>query len=221
MRRNIWHPWDRRRKHGGNCNKRLSVSHRLPKRSYRDVVREGSQASSNSRSRAPIIVVKFVRRELRDRFYKARKFLRDIRQRKTWISDYFRGTRYISQKTLLKTKRIFLRTVWKLKSLLSLTFLNFKIILSFKLFFFVHEFNTGKLPTIFDSFFVKTSCKHNVNTCFASRSTFCLSRIRANYGKFNIRFNGPKLWNELDERFKCRTSTQFKKESTSHFISLY
>jgi len=56
----------------------LSVSHRLPKQSYRDVVREGSQASSNSsRFRAPNIIVKFVRRELRDRFYKARKFLRD------------------------------------------------------------------------------------------------------------------------------------------------
>ena len=55
----------------------LSVSHRLPKQSYRDVVREGSQASSNSRVPAPNIVMKFVRRQLRDRFYKARKFLRD------------------------------------------------------------------------------------------------------------------------------------------------
>ena len=85
----------------------------------------------------------------------------------------------------------------------------------------MHQFNTGKLPKIFDSFFVKTSCKHNVNTRFAFRSTFYLPKIRTNYGKFNIRFNGPKLWNELDERFKCRTSNQFKKELTSHFISLY
>ena len=44
----------------------LSVGHRLPKQSYRDVVREGSQASSNSRVRAPNVVVKFVRRELRE-----------------------------------------------------------------------------------------------------------------------------------------------------------
>ena len=28
--------------------------------------------------------------------------------------------------------------------------------------FFMHQFNTGKLAKIFDSFFVKTSCKHNV-----------------------------------------------------------
>ena len=28
------------------------------------------------------------------------------------------------------------------------------------------------------------------------------------------------IWNELDERFKCCTSNQFKKELTLHFISL-
>ena len=87
--------------------------------------------------------------------------------------------------------------------------------------FFMHQFNTGKLPKIFDSFFVKTFCKHNVNNRFASRSTFYLPKIRTNYGKLNNRFNWPKLWNELDERFKCRNSNQFKKELTSHFISLY
>ena len=65
----------------------------------------------------------------------------------------------------------------------------------------MHQFNTGKLPKIFDSFSVKTSCKHNVNnTRFASRSSFYLPKIRTNYGKLNIRFNGPKLWNELDDQ---------------------
>jgi len=56
---------------------------------------------------------------------------------------------------------------------------------------FMHEFFTGKLPKIFDSFFIKTSDKHNVNTLFATRSTFCVPKIRTNYGKFNIRLNGP------------------------------
>ena len=81
----------------------------------------------------------------------------------------------------------------------------------------MHQFNTGKLTKIFDSFFVKTSCRHNVNTRSDSRSTFYLPNIRTNYGKFNIRFNGPKLWNELDERFKCRTSNQFKKRTNFAF----
>ena len=84
----------------------------------------------------------------------------------------------------------------------------------------MHQLNTGKLPEIFDSFFVKTSCEHNANTRFASRSTFYLPKIRTNYAKFKIRFNGPKLWNKLDVRFKCRTSNQIKTELTLHFISL-
>ena len=59
--------------------------------------------------------------------------------------------------------------------------------------FFIHQFNTGKLPNIFGLFFVKTSCKHNVNTCFASGFTFYLLKLWKNYGKFNFQFNGPKL----------------------------
>ena len=41
------------------------------------------------------------------------------------------------------------------------------------------------------------------------------------YGKFNIRYNGPKLWNETDERFKILTPHLFKKELTKHFIKFY
>ena len=78
----------------------------------------------------------------------------------------------------------------------------------------MHQFNTGKLPKIFDSFLVKTSCERNVNTRFASRSTFYLPKLQTNYGKFNIQFNEPKLWNEFDERLKCHTPNQFKKELT-------
>ena len=32
----------------------------------------------------------------------------------------------------------------------------------------MHQFFIGKLPKIFDSFFIKTSDKHNVNTRFAT-----------------------------------------------------
>ena len=69
----------------------------------------------------------------------------------------------------------------------------------------MHQFFIGNLPKIFDSFFIKTSDKHNVNTRFATRTTFYVPKIRTNYGKFNIRFNGPILWNETDERFKILT----------------
>ena len=41
------------------------------------------------------------------------------------------------------------------------------------------------------------------------------------YGKFNIPYNGPTLWNETDERFKILTPHLFKKELTMHFIKFY
>ena len=34
-----------------------------------------------------------------------------------------------------------------------------------------------------------------------------------------IRYNGPILWNETDERFKIQTSYSFKRELSSHFIN--
>ena len=87
--------------------------------------------------------------------------------------------------------------------------------------YFMHQFVTGKLPKIFDSFFTKTSDMHNVNTRFATRSTFYVPKIRTNYGKFNIRYNGPILWNETDERFKILTPYSFKRELSLHFINFY
>ena len=63
-----------------------------------------------------------------------------------------------------------------------LNFLKLQDHIKLQTLFFMHLFNTGKLPTIFDSFFVKTSCKRNVNTRFASRSTFYLPK------------NQNKLW---------------------------
>lgn len=51
----------------------VSASHRLPKPSHSAAVRKGPQSSSNTPSRASDVVVKFVRRETRDRFYEGRK----------------------------------------------------------------------------------------------------------------------------------------------------
>ena len=79
--------------------------------------------------------------------------------------------------------------------------------------FFMHQFINGKLPKTFDSFFIKTSDKHN--------ATFYVPKIRTNYGKFNIRYNGPILWNETDERFKILTVHSFKRELSLHFINSY
>ena len=53
--------------------------------------------------------------------------------------------------------------------------------------YFMSQFFLGKLPRILNSFLIKTSDKHNVNTRFATRITLYVPKIRTNYGKFNIR----------------------------------
>jgi len=86
----------------------LSVSHRLPKQTYRDVVREGSQASSNSSCfRAPNIVVKFVWRKLRDHFYKARKFVWDETTEDLDLGLHSENKIYISENLTQINKDLF------------------------------------------------------------------------------------------------------------------
>ena len=41
------------------------------------------------------------------------------------------------------------------------------------------------------------------------------------YDRFNITYNRPKLWNELDERLKSLSPRVFKNELTLYFINLY
>lgn len=85
----------------------ISVSHRLPKASYSAAVRERPQASSNTSSRAPNIIVKFVRRETRDHFYKGRKLLRDKSTRDLDLARYSENKIYISENLTQANKDLF------------------------------------------------------------------------------------------------------------------
>ena len=44
----------------------------------------------------------------------------------------------------------------------------------------------------------------------ASKSTYNIDQVRTNYAKFNIRFSGPSIWNNLDENLKGSSSHIFK-----------
>ena len=85
----------------------ISISHRLPKPSYSAAVKEGPRASSNASSRAPNIIVKFVRRETRDRFYKGRKLLRGKSTRDLDLARYSENKIYISENLTQANKNIF------------------------------------------------------------------------------------------------------------------
>ena len=66
----------------------------------------------------------------------------------------------------------------------------------------LYDFYNGMLPEVFLNFFTSVKERHNYHTRFASRSTYSIPKVRTNYGKFNIRFSGVKVWNEIDEETK-------------------
>ena len=50
---------------------------------------------------------------------------------------------------------------------------------------------------------------HSYNTRSAARQSYYLPRARTNYGKFNIRFKGPKIWNSIADDMKCGDPLKF------------
>ena len=49
---------------------------------------------------------------------------------------------------------------------------------------------------VIHNFFTSLS-RHKYKTTLAAISTVCIPSARTNYGKFNIRFKGPVLWNNI------------------------
>ena len=80
---------------------------------------------------------------------------------------------------------------------------------------FMYDYNySNKLPSIFNNFFTKygTNKVHQYQTRLASKILYYLPKARTNYGKFNIRFFGVKVWNSIDDSFKAKSRTCFLKE---------
>ena len=86
---------------------------------------------------------------------------------------------------------------------------------------FMFDYHCNTLPDVFHNFFTQVKSKHNYNTRLATRDTYYISKIRTNYGKFSLRFQGPKLWNELNDNMKILSRGAFKQKLFSNFISEY
>ena len=77
---------------------------------------------------------------------------------------------------------------------------------------FLYKFCSGLLPSVFDSFSQTISSRHRYNTRLASRSSYYIPSVRTNYGKFNIRYQGASIWNNIEESTKKKLNFhRFKK----------
>jgi hypothetical protein len=86
---------------------------------------------------------------------------------------------------------------------------------------FMFDYHTGSLPDTFQKIFLPISQKHSYNTRLASRSSYSLPKIRTNYSKFNIRFAGPKTWNDINEDLKSLVKSKFKHELKNLLLQSY
>ena len=64
---------------------------------------------------------------------------------------------------------------------------------------FMHDYYSCRLPSTFNNLFKSINKVHQYATRLASKKSYYLPKVSTNYGKFNIRFSGAKLWNAIKE----------------------
>ena len=67
---------------------------------------------------------------------------------------------------------------------------------------FMFKYNNNLLPLVFKNVFVSVSTIHKYQTRSATKENFYIPKAKTNYGKFNIRFQGAKTWNAIEESLR-------------------
>ena len=102
-----------------------------------------------------------------------------------------------------------------------LNLLTFVDIINLHTAMFMLQYRKGSLRPDFDGFFNLINGKHLHETRLASTFNHSLPFVRTNYGMFNIKFSGPRIWNSLDIFLKVSNKYSFKKKYKEPLIGLY
>ena len=86
---------------------------------------------------------------------------------------------------------------------------------------FMHKFHHHHLPSVFDNFFIDINRVHNYNTRLAAKQSYYIPKVRTNFGKFNIRFQGPTVWNSIKKDIKICSTGSFKYKMKQNLLNLY
>ena len=85
----------------------------------------------------------------------------------------------------------------------------------------MYDYHRNALSDVFTDFFVQVKRKHDYNTRLASKNSYYIPTVRTNYGKFSLRFQGPKVWNEINDNLKILSKGAFKRQLSFSFIEKY
>ena len=87
---------------------------------------------------------------------------------------------------------------------------------------FMFKYDNNLLPPVFKNFFVSVSNIHKYQTRSATKENFYIPKAKTNYGKFNIRSQGAKTWNAIEESLrKVGSLKKFKNNLKSTVIKSY
>ena len=85
----------------------------------------------------------------------------------------------------------------------------------------MYKYHNELLPIAFCSFFTRVANIHNYNTRLAAKQSYYLPFVRTNYGKFNFTFQGPSIWNSIDDDIKLLSISMFKKQMQVQYLERY
>ena len=103
----------------------------------------------------------------------------------------------------------------------SLEIIKFLDLVAFHLVIFLYKYHNQLLPSVFSSFFGKISQIHTYHTRLGAKQSYYLPKARTNYCIFNIRFQGPSVWNSIDGDIKLSSMSLFKTKVKQQFIKDY
>ena len=103
----------------------------------------------------------------------------------------------------------------------ALKIVKFPDLVTYLIAIYMYKFHNQLLPGVFASFFTKVDTVHSYNTRHSAKLTYYLPKARTNYGKFSIWFQGPKIWNAIDDETKKLSMSLFKKRLKQGFIEAY
>ena len=77
------------------------------------------------------------------------------------------------------------------------------------------------IPINYHPFLIIISNIHHYNTQLASKSSYSLPKIRTNYGKFSLKFQGALIWNKIPDNFKTLRINSVKKKLKIYYTANY
>ena len=103
----------------------------------------------------------------------------------------------------------------------SLNIIKLSDLVTFHIAIIMFKFHNQLLPPVFNDLFISVNRIHDYNTRHAAKQSYYLPKARTNYGIFNIRFQGPRVWNSIEEQIKSSSLKLFKEKLKNNFLCKY